>query len=238
MSDVNLEGLRGCMCTNAGRICPTKEEEMTEKAKDIMEEITSGKRELSEDDVIQVLNTRYGRKMLDKYLLNLGIDMQRTHPNCCTSEQLNCWLLDKKSGYPQLISLLANYLKNDEGVEIKFLVEFYREWAPFEELHYGELDVTLPLITINSVLTEKGRNPIKPGEQISEEDLERALSYVRNTMTTYLDGLYGLIGKVAFSDNSSLVSIEKPIFDRNLQCFPSDQASLMPRLPAGLGTRI
>jgi len=220
MSDVNLEGIQGCMCTSAGKICATKEQKMTADAIEIMEAVKAGRKELTEDDVISVMRAPYGHYMLNSYLYDLGIDMRATGPNCCTYKQLAGWLIDKKSGYPQLISLLANYLKNGKSVEIQYLTEVDPKYEPCKELRYRHMFGKLPLITINSVLTEKGRNPIKTGEQISEEDLERAISHVRNITTTFLGSFYAIFGKVAFADNSLLVSVERPVFDRNLQSRP------------------
>jgi len=217
MSEVNLEGIQGCMCTSAGKICATKKQKMTADAIEIMEEVKAGKRELTEDDVVQVMRAPNGHYMMNAYLYGLGIDMRATHPNCCTYEQLAGWLRDKKSGYPQLISLLANYLKNGESVEIQYLTEVDPKYETCEELRYRHMYGKLPLITINSVLTEKGRNPINPGEKISGEDLEKAISHVRNIATTFLGSFYAIWGKIAFEDNSLLVSVERPVFDRNLQ---------------------
>jgi hypothetical protein len=219
MSEVNLEGIQGCMCTNAGKICATKEQKMTEDAIEIMEAVKAGRKELTEDDVVSVMRAPNGHYMMDEYLRDLGIDMRATHPTCCTYEQLAGWLIDKKSGYPQLISLLASYLKNGESVEVQFMADVDPAYEPVKELRHIHVNRKLALITINSVLTEKGRNPIKPGEQISKEDLEMAISHVGYLIENFQGWFYAGFGKVVFAAKG-LVAIERPVFDRNLQSVP------------------
>lgn len=184
---------------------------LEQDATELIWKIHDGTEELTEDNVVQLANTVGGLSFLEEYAAEMGIDLLATHPNCCSKETLVGWLRDKNSGYPQLLSLLASYLK---GSDISIRVKNPGFFGPMEISH------PIPLISINSTLTMKGRNPIRPEEVIGGENLERAVAYTRsiilsNSLACFGDPETPECSTVVPVDPEDAVCIAEPAFVRN-----------------------
>ncbi len=188
--------------------------------------IWHGTEELTEDNVAFLAKTVGGLSFLKEYAAEMGIDLLATDPNCCSRETLIGWLRDKNSGYPRLLSMLAGHFKGSD-ISLKVKNPNFPYLSPIEEISYP-----IPLISINSTLTMKGLNPVKPSlipvgmrfrqEFISGEDLERAVDYARSIILSSLrfcdvypttDGVSCDLAQPVEPDLA--VCIEEPTFIRN-----------------------